>query len=390
MIINKKPTIKNIGSFSIQFLNSCSVEELGFRGISHLVEHCMCEKIKDMENEFSKYSLSYNAGTSSNGIVFYLSGIDKYVNKFKYKFLDNVLSYEITKDVFERERNIIIQEYIQSLSRQTSEFIQNFNRKMFNYYGPIGYINDLENITYEKFIEFKNKNFTIPDYLINVSKYRFKKDKKNQYNIKSYYSKPNEIDVCSNINISNNIKYESYSNFEENRCVMYYTFFKDCEYDNYKKFIYHLIFCRYFNEGLTSPLYKNVREKLQCVYSISSKVNKINDEDFMYFTILFTSNDKVEEVKAEVMSCYHFIDLDENRFNDIISSIILDEEKEELLDQMKFEDTEFNKNIKKIIKKMKFSFDDFKYYVNEFRNSKSFIIDDDEFKKLCSKENVNE
>jgi predicted Zn-dependent peptidase len=171
---------------------------------------------------------------------------------------------------------------------------------------------------------------------------------------------------------------------------MYYTFFKDCEYDNYKKFIYHLIFCRYFNEGLTSPLYKNVREKLQCVYSISSKVNKINDEDFMYFTILFTSNDKVEEVKAEVMSCYHFIDLDENRFNDIISSIILDEEKEELLDQMKFEDTEFNKNIKKIIKKMKFSFDDFKYYVNEFRNSKSFIIDDDEFKKLCSKENVNE
>ena len=55
MIINKKSTIKNIGTFSIQFLNSCSIEDIGFRGVSHLVEHCMCEKIKDMENEFTKY-----------------------------------------------------------------------------------------------------------------------------------------------------------------------------------------------------------------------------------------------------------------------------------------------------------------------------------------------
>ena len=52
-------------------------------GKSTLLNAMLGEKIKDMENEFSKYSLSYNAGTSSNGIVFYLSGIDKYVNKFK-------------------------------------------------------------------------------------------------------------------------------------------------------------------------------------------------------------------------------------------------------------------------------------------------------------------
>ena len=99
-----------------------------------------------MENEFTKYSLSYNAGTSNNGIVFYLTGIDKYVNKFKYKFLDAVLSYKITNDVFERERNIIIQEYIQSLSDQASEFFKNFNRKYFNEYGAIGFIDDLKNI----------------------------------------------------------------------------------------------------------------------------------------------------------------------------------------------------------------------------------------------------
>ena len=87
MIINKKSTIKNIGAFSIQFLNSCSIENIGFRGVSHLVEHCMCKKIKDMENEFTKYSLSYNAGTSNDGIVFYLTGIDKYVNKFFISYI---------------------------------------------------------------------------------------------------------------------------------------------------------------------------------------------------------------------------------------------------------------------------------------------------------------
>ena len=381
MIINKKSTIKNIGAFSIQFLNSCSIENIGFRGVSHLVEHCMCEKIKDMENEFTKYSLSYNAGTSNDGIVFYLTGIDKYVNKFKYKFLDAVLSYKITEDVFERERNIIIQEYVQSLSDQYSEFFKNFNRKYFNEDGVIGFIDDLKNITYEKFIEFKEKYFSIPDYIINVSKYKFKKDKNNKFNIISYYSNPNEIPDESELIENNKISYESYSNFDENRIVLYYTFFND--YD-YKKFIYHLIFCRYFNEGLTSPLYKNIREKLQCVYSISSRVKYINKNSFMYYTCLFTSNDKLNEVKNELIKLYKDVELDEERFNNIVTSIKLDDEKAELLDKMKFEDNNFDKKIKNIIKKMKFSFEDFKYYIKLFQSNKFYIIDDKELKEKCN------
>lgn len=388
MVINRKPTIKNIGSFSIQFLNSTSVEEKGFRGISHLVEHCMCEKLKEYENEFTKYSLTYNAGTGPDGIVFYISGIDKFVNKFKYIFLDAVLSYEITKDVFERERNIIIQEYIQSLSSQSSEFFQNFNRKMFNYYGSIGYIDDLKSITYEKFIEFKTKYFSIPDYLINVSKFRFKKDQSNYYNIESYKSIPNEIENNSKILSDNKIKYESFSNFDENRCIMCYSFFKDTI--NYEKIIYYLIFCRYFNEGLTSPLYKNVREKLQCVYSISTQIKKINKNDFMYFTILFTSNEKIDDVKNEVLNCYKNAEIDEERFNNIVSSIKLDFEKTALLDQMKFEENSLDKKIKELLKKSEITLGYFIHYLNEFKNSDFNIIDDKSFKKLCMKEIANE
>ena len=254
-------------------------------------------------------------------------------------------------------------------------------RKYFNEDGVIGFIDDLKNITYEKFIEFKEKYFSIPDYIINVSKYKFKKDKNNKFNIVSYYSKPNEIPDESELIENNKISYESYSNFDENRIVLCYTFFND--YD-YKKFIYHLIVCRYFNEGLTSPLYKNIREKLQCVYSISSRVKYINKNSFMYYTCLFTSNDKLNEVKNELIKLYKDVELDEERFNNIVTSIKLDDEKVELLDKMKFEDNNFDKKIKNIIKKMKFSFEDFKYYIKLFQSNKFYIIDDKELKEKCN------
>jgi predicted Zn-dependent peptidase len=169
---------------------------------------------------------------------------------------------------------------------------------------------------------------------------------------------------------------------------MCYSFFKDTI--NYEKVIYYLIFCRYFNEGLTSPLYKNVREKLQCVYSISTQIKKINKNDFMYFTILFTSNEKIEDVKNEVLNCYKNAEIDEERFNNIVSSIKLDFEKTALLDQMKFEENSLDKKIKEILKKSEITLGYFIHYLNEFKNSDFNIIDDKSFKELCMKEITNE
>jgi predicted Zn-dependent peptidase len=379
MIINKKPTIKNMGAFSIQFLNSISVEKIGYRGISHLVEHCMCEKLKELENDFIKYGLSYNAGTSSTGVCFYLTGLDKYVCKFKNEFIDAILNYEITEDVFNREKNIIVQEYIQSFSNQQSEFLKNFSRKMFNDYGAIGFIDDIKNITYNDFMSFKNEFFSIPDYLINVSNHKLKIKNIDKKIIKNV---PNEIPANFSINDNNKIKYESYSSYDENRCILLYSFFND-EQKNYERFLYNFIFCRYMSDGLSSPLYKEIREKLQCVYNIGSMIKNIDNKNFMLFTILFTTNDNVKRVENELIKCYQNIELKEDRFNDIICSLKIEEEKSNIMDQIKAEDDDFNKQIKKLIENTKFNFEKFKSYVNEFLRSNITVTNDLKFKNEC-------
>lgn len=385
MIINKKSTIKNIGSFSIQFLNSCSIEDEGYRGISHLVEHCMCEKLKELENDFIKYGLSYNAGTSSTGICFYLTGLDKYVCKFKNEFINAILNYEITEDVFNREKNIIVQEYIQSFSNQQSEFLKNFSRKMFNDYGAIGFIDDIKNITYNDFMSFKNEFFSIPDYLINVSNHKLKIKNIDKKIIKNV---PNEIPANFSINDSNKIKYESYSSYDENRCILLYSFFND-EQTIYERFLYNFIFCRYMSDGLSSPLYKEIREKLQCVYNIGSMIKNIDNKNFMLFTILFTTNDNVKRVEDELINCYRNIELKEDRFNDIICSLKIEEEKSNIMDQIKAEDDGFNKQIKKLIENTKFNFEKFESYVNEFLKSNITVTNDLKFKNECE-DSINE
>ena len=100
----------------------------------------MCEKVKDLEKQFKKESISWNACTSNHQVKFFICGMYDKVKKYKDLFIDKVLNYTITKDVFERERNIIIAEYYQTFSDQTEAFICNWYRKHYNFASAIGTI----------------------------------------------------------------------------------------------------------------------------------------------------------------------------------------------------------------------------------------------------------
>jgi hypothetical protein len=143
------------------------------------------------------------------------------------------------------------------------------------------------------------------------------------------------------------------------------------------------------SDGLSSPLYKEIREKLQCVYNIGSMIKNIDNKNFMLFTILFTTNDNVKRVEDELINCYQNIELKEDRFNDIICSLKIEEEKSNIMDQIKAEDDGFNKQIKKLIENTKFNFEKFKSYVNEFLRSNITVTNDLKFKNECE-DSINE
>jgi methyl coenzyme M reductase subunit D len=118
-------------------------------------------------------------------------------------------------------------------------------------------------------------------------------------------------------------------------------------------------------------------------------IKNIDDKNFMLFTILFTTNDNVKRVEDELINCYQNIELKEDRFNDIICSLKIEEEKSNIMDQIKAEDDGFNKQIKKLIENTKFNFEKFKSYVNEFLRSNITVTNDLKFKNECE-DSINE
>ncbi len=52
------------------------------------MEHLMCKNFDHLQEDFDKDGIDWNAYTSSNEIVFYLTGLDEKVNKWKGEFMD--------------------------------------------------------------------------------------------------------------------------------------------------------------------------------------------------------------------------------------------------------------------------------------------------------------
>lgn len=326
MIKNSTHKLSNVSYFEISFNGSASIEPKGYKGITHIIEHCMCENIKINEQKYKNYALTWNAYTGSNIMTFYISGLSKYIDKVKNEFTDAILNYQIERDVFERERNIIITEYYQHYSDQSSAFMFNLSRKLYNSCGPIGYIEDLKNLTYEQFIEYKNKFYSKPSYIGFVHSKK-SKDLSNKElnnlsfnNIKKYEDK---------IEIGNYTDYpmESYSNFDAQRIIFMSNIIPNDKDLNNK--CYSKIFASCISGGLTSPLYQELREKLQCVYSLYSSLDKLSNTQLQFYTFVYCDAakyqlvlEKLQETIKNIKSFIHKKDFN-NALNGIKNKIKL-------------------------------------------------------------------
>ena len=110
MIINLKSET-DLSGFYVVYEGSTNLEKPGWYGISHLGEHLLCKNFDHLQEDFDKDCIEWNAYTDSNNIVFYITGLEEKVNKWKYKFLELLSEFKITKEDFENERKIVLEEY---------------------------------------------------------------------------------------------------------------------------------------------------------------------------------------------------------------------------------------------------------------------------------------
>ena len=288
MIVNLKSET-DLSGFYVVYEGSTNLEKKGWYGISHLMEHLMCKNFDHLQEDFDKDGIDWNAYTSSNEIVFYIQGLDEKVNKWKGEFMDLLGQFNVTKEQFENERNIVLEEYMDCFNDQTQSHMLNLSRKLFNDYDPIGLRSDLEGLKYMDCIKYFELQYANPTKIINVSKNKKYKNDNIEF-VKREITKRTEFG-------NHKVDLELNNDFKDKTSIAILSPIIEEDFA-YVHFINAML-----SLGLMSPLYQEIREKRGLVYYVNCYQSRINNQGINTISTQ-TSNknaDKVVELVKEVI-----------------------------------------------------------------------------------------
>lgn len=306
--------IKNIKSQTdlsgiyIVYKGASLLEDRGNYGIAHLMEHLVCKSYEKYQDKLDIDGITANAYTSTNEIVFYFTGLDTQLNKWKDILVNGLFDFNITKEDFETERSIVLQEYLDSFNSQNSAHFYNFMRKKFNSFSAIGLKKDLENLTFLDCLDFFKKQYSKADVIINVSKHN------NYHNGFLDYSGRN-IDYTFKLN-DYKVEEERLANYKEkDDIIMYNDIYTD------KPYLIKII-SNMLSFGLQSPLYKEIREKRGLAYYVYMSGVRMSNQMFPMIGTSTTPNksQEFEKVVNDILLNYKKY-LTKERFDIICSSM---------------------------------------------------------------------
>ena len=299
------PKVNGLGTFAIVYNGGSSIETEGNYGISHLVEHCMCDKIHDFEKQIKVLGLSWNAATTGNEVYFYLVGIVDNIRKIMNEFTSLIVDLDISEEAFEREKKIVLTEYNTYASDQDEAMYMNFLRKKYNIFTPGGRRKDIEKITYEEFKKFKEKWYSAPTYI----GFSHPKNEKKllESDLKEFASNSKHTDFNKIARWNTEYKQGSYDNemeknstFKTQRAMLLSREFTSYETKDHKNYAFAKILSSLLSGGLASILMTEIRRKLGFVYNIRSSYTQINQTKFLFMITSSFETSKQDAVVKEV------------------------------------------------------------------------------------------
>jgi predicted Zn-dependent peptidase len=317
MIINLKSQT-DLSGFYIVYEGSTNLEKPGWYGITHLMEHLVCKSFDHLQEDFDKDGIDWNAYTSGNEVVFYMTGLDEKVSKYKAQFVELLSDFKITKSEFKNERKIVLEEYMDCFNNQTDSHILNLSRKLFNDYDPIGLKSDLENLKFMDIIKFWEIQYSKPSKIINVSK-----GKEYKNNLIEFQKR----DIVKTIEFGKfDVPLELNNEFKDKTSISILSKVIDEDF-GYIHFINAML-----SLGLKSPLYQEIREKKGLVYYVHCQLSRLNKQGINSISTQTSNknvNDVIKAVKKVIVNPDKY--LTKERFDIVKEYNMVRKKKEEIL-----------------------------------------------------------
>lgn len=284
MIINlKSPT--ELSGFYVVYSGSTNIEKIGYRGVSHLSEHLQCKGFEYLQDKFEELGIDWNAYTSGDNVVFHITGLQEQIVEWREKFLALLKDVKITKEEFEKEKKIVIEELLDSFNEQYSSHSENLDRKLYGYYNPIGSKDDLEKLSYEDYLAFQADLYSAPSKIINITK-----DSDFVSDIKF---SDRQVDVEYSILAEPNTDYLITNEYKDKTSII----LRSKLYN--EDFAIMKVITKILGGGLNSPLYQEVREIRGLAYFVYCYQSKMNNQ--AHITISTVTSNKNTELACNVI-----------------------------------------------------------------------------------------
>lgn len=167
------PSKNGMAAFNIVFDAGSRHEILGKQGTMHLMEHLICKVINRKFNTIlDRFMIDDNAYTSFSDVCFSMHGMDKYLTKnIKNEYLRTIIECldELTEDDFEKEKNVVMQEWYEMGSNKNWVIYDNVLSKWFGMECPIGNINDISTFSMDDMRSIHQEYFTKPAKIVDIS-----------------------------------------------------------------------------------------------------------------------------------------------------------------------------------------------------------------------------
>ncbi|RKZ22165.1 insulinase family protein, partial [bacterium] len=168
-VIYEQDTTFPVVSVQLWYRVGSVYEYPGITGISHLLEHMMFRKTKNLDygeygERVRELGGEYNGATSYDYTFYYINiAKDRWEEALKLES-ERMQNLVVDSADFERERKVVLEEYLRGISNPLGKFYREFNYLLYlnhPYRQPIiGYRSDIENISWGEVYEHYEKFYS--------------------------------------------------------------------------------------------------------------------------------------------------------------------------------------------------------------------------------------